>query len=314
MSGLMVMWDGNNTAYRANSVHELYTKKGVRTSAIYGVLTSMRKDIERIEDATGDKVCDIYFIMDGGRADWRKALYPEYKAGRRSEDEDDERKLWFTEFYEQLDYLEKNLSKLGIKSIRIKGWEADDILYAMVDMNPEQKKLIVSTDMDMLQMVSPQTTVYSPTKDIIIDHSNFEKIMGIPQSGFISYKLLLGDTSDNIKGIPGIGEVTGKDLIRQYGDLAGVLAAQPVLMKSKRFAKIFTPEGLSALELGSKMMDLTHVDYSPIIATLEDAIDDFHPVDDKAVMVMLKELEMVSILMDYKRWIQIYKEVQEDVQ
>ena len=137
MEKFVILFDGNNCAYRSNCTTELYTSAGERTSAIKGVLESVKHDIDFLTNSYAFySLVDVIVIWDGGRSKERKALYPEYKCNRdsnnkKTEEAKEEKALWMQEFYQQVAYLESALPSFGVKSFKVKGWEADDIIYAI---------------------------------------------------------------------------------------------------------------------------------------------------------------------------------------
>ena len=127
-----VIFDGNNLAYRSNSVMELSTKDGRRTSAIFGVFNSIPHSVKTVEEELDVEVGEIVVVWDCGRNNRRTTLYPEYKGGRR-QNQTEEDKLWYEEFIQQTNIIHDNLPLLGVKSIKQKGQEADDLIYTWIN-------------------------------------------------------------------------------------------------------------------------------------------------------------------------------------
>lgn len=122
MSGIHILMDGNNTAYRANCVTELYTKTGQRTSAIVGVLNITHSIIEDLSKKYSLPVREVIYAWDKGHSPRRTSLFPEYKGSRKkSEDRTEEEKLWMKEFIAQANILYDALPLFGVKCIRKKG-------------------------------------------------------------------------------------------------------------------------------------------------------------------------------------------------
>lgn len=309
-----LIYDGNNLAFRANSVMELKTKSGIRTSAIYGVLNSISKDLSLFRKR-GIDIDEVIFSWDCGKSKRRLDLYPEYKANRKKQREKEEDKQKYADFIQQTSIIHEFLPSLGIKSIKIKGWESDDIMYgltvAIQDRQDEENSvIIVSTDEDFLQLVSQQVSVFSPIKDIHYTYENFKEKFGISLEGFLSFKILLGDSSDNISGIQGIGEKTGKSLIDTYGDLPGILSHKNDLTKSKVTSRIFTEEGLLTLDRNLKLIGLEdNVDLTPIYTNLQECLRDQPYIDNKEVKSFLMKYQLSSILVKYPEWIREFKQL-----
>ena len=245
--GIHLIFDGNQTAFRANCTSELYTKDGVRTSAIYGTLKithSIAESILGLIPFEYGKIKDIVFAWDFGHSERRKKIFPQYKANRKKYKQSEEDRQWMSDFIEQANVLHTSLPLIGVRSIKQKGWEGDDLVYGAIKcinkLYPNDLCVIISTDEDFHQLVSANTWIYNPTKQIIISHNNYKEITGIEQNTFLTYKILKGDSSDGINGVQGIGEKTAKDLVNKYGDLCGILNNEKELMKSKRTARIFS--------------------------------------------------------------------------
>lgn len=298
---MILIYDGNNLAYRCNSVTELSTRDGKRTSAIYGVLTSIKSNVEELEKATGVGVDEIYFAWDYGRAEWRKALFPDYKAGRGDKERTEEDKIWYEQFIQQVNEIHDFLPYFGVKSIRVFGWEADDLIYGIINklsVNKDYDLVIISTDKDYLQLIDDNVTVYHPMKKEFWNNMNFPVKFGIPHSGFLMYKCLLGDSSDSIPGINGIGDVNAKKLVNQYRSFNGLLANRAELEKSKRTKAIF--DNWNILERNVQLMDLRKVDCGIIDLLLDELIETEVVFDEDKVMAILKENQLVSILTKFK--------------
>lgn len=309
--------DGNNMAYRSNSVTELTTKDGRRTSAIFGVLNSIFHEIHNVSDELDIEVGEIVVAWDFGRNKRRLTLFPEYKRNRKHDDTEEDR-TWYEEFIQQTEVLHNMLPLLGVKSLKLSGQEADDLVYTWIHLAEQLRDdednyfVIVSTDEDFLQLVSDNVSVWSPIKKIMYAYENFKDLVGIAPEQFISYKVLKGDSSDNISGIAGIGEVIGKKLVNQYGNLSSILAnaKNPELRKSKVSSRIFTPEGLEILDRNNKLINLAdYVDVEETRKDVEALIQQQPSVSDGEVKAFLMEYQLSSILMKFKEWIRVFKSV-----
>lgn len=311
MSGVRILFDGNNTAYRANCTTELYTKSGLRTSAIMGVLNITHSVIGNLSKEYDLPVKEIIYAWDMGHSKRRTTVFPEYKANRKSKEPDEEKQQWMEEFIEQANSLYENLPLFGVKCLRKRGWEGDDLIYGLSESlskeNPEDIIVIVSTDEDFHQLVSQNVHLYSPIKQILYTMDNYEELMGIPQELFLTYKVLKGDDSDGISGISGIGEKTAKSLVNSYGNLEQLLTSKDELMKSKRTAKIFTPEGLNILSRNNQLINLKdYVDLSEVQDEIQETIEEEPFVDHKAAKEFLMKYQLTSILVKYKNWIEAF--------
>lgn len=314
---IRVIFDGNNTAYRCNCVTELYTKDGRRTSAIYGVLQSTSSTLLNISKLfDGECVAEAVYVWDAGHSKRRKELYPDYK-GNRNKEKTPEEITWMEEFKEQANNLHENLNLFGVKSLKVRGWEADDLIYGLSErftkIHPKDKIVLVSTDEDYHQLISNNISLYSPIKQILYTIDNYKELTGIDQSNFITYKILKGDSSDNINGIAGIGEKTSKSLVNEYGHIGQILRNKDKLLKSKRTAKIFTKEGLQILDRNNKLINLKeYVDLSEVVEDIEEIINEEPFVKEKKLKEYLSDYQLSSILTNYKEFIYPFNEIMEN--
>ncbi len=212
-----MLLDGHSLAYRAFfalPAENFKTATGQTTNAVYG-FTSMLINLLRDEEPT-----HIAAAFDVSRKTFRSEMFPEYKA-QRSKSPD--------EFNGQVDLTKEVLDALGVTVMAIEGFEADDIIATLATQAREQgfKVLIVTGDRDSLQLVDPSTTVLYPRKGVS-DLTRFtpeevEKKYGLTPTQYPDYAALRGDPSDNLPGIPGVGEKTASKWIREYGSLASLV-------------------------------------------------------------------------------------------
>lgn len=313
MKGIRVIFDGNANAYRANCVVELATKQGFRTSAIIGTLNIIHSTVETLTKMYEVPVREVIFVWDKGRSPRRMEVFSDYKANRKKEFTPED-KQWMEDFYKQTDVLHENLQLFGIKSYRKDHWEGDDLVLGFTTQlsrrYPEDVSIIISTDEDFHQLISDTVHIFSPIKRILYTPENYKSITGISPELFLTYKILKGDSSDGIPGISGIGEKTAKSLVNTYGDLEGLLDHRDELVKSKRFAKIFTAEGLSILDRNNKLINLKdYVDLVPVTEDIDDILDEEPVVDHKLARDFLMKYQLVSLLVKYATWIDLFDEV-----
>ena len=313
--GLRVVFDGNNTAYRANCVTELYTKSGERTSALIGTLNIIHSSMENLIKKYDLPIKEVIFAWDKGHAKRRTQLFPEYK-GNRNHEKTEEEKQWMSEFITQANILYEKLPLFGVKCLRHDGWEADDLIYGCIHQlrqkHPDDIAVVVSTDEDFHQLISGGVDLYSPVKGVLYSLDNYQELMGIPQELFLTYKILKGDSSDNISGIPGIGEKTAKTLVNEYGNLGQILSQtnREALMKSKRTARIFSPEGLSILSRNNQLINLKdYVDLTEVSQEINDFLEDLPFVDTRAAKEFLMRYQLTSVLVKWNFWIQSFEEI-----
>lgn len=314
MRGIRIIFDGNANAYRANCVVELSTKQGFRTSAIIGTLNIIHSTAETLAKMYDAPVKEIIFVWDKGKSPRRLETFPDYKGNRNKREFTPEDKQWMEDFYRQIDVLHDNLHLFGVKSYRKSHWEGDDLILGFTTQLsrrcPGDVSIIISTDEDFHQLLSPTVHIFSPIKRVLYTPDNYKSIMGIDPELFITYKILKGDSSDGIPGINGIGEKTAKSLVNTYGDLEQLLGHKEELLKSKRFARIFTAEGLAILDRNNKLINLKdYVDLSPVAADIAAILSEVPMVDHKLARKFLMEYQLVTLLVKYNTWMELFDDV-----
>ena len=203
---MMLIIDGNNACYRALYTMSL-SHRGKDTSITYGVLNMLRGLIKTYKPSS------VVVAFDGGTPAFRKELLPQYKAHRKKDDTID-----WDDVHRQMDFLASYALPIhGIQVLKMLGIEADDLM-AQAAYLAYDRPYIVTTDDDLLQCVSSKVSVLSPTKGKIYTEDNFEEEFGFKQKYYITYKLLVGDGSDNVPGVPGIGEKTATKVAKALQD------------------------------------------------------------------------------------------------
>ena len=215
MDKTLVIIDGNSIVNRAfYALPDLTNKQGLHTNAIYGFTTMLFKIIEVY------KPTHISVAFDKKAPTFRHLEYKEYKAGRKKMPD---------ELREQLEPLKNLLDAFNINRLELEGYEADDII-GTVSLKAEQegyKVYIVTGDKDAIQLASNTTTTLITKKGVgEVEEYDFDEVMKKYQmtpNQFIDLKGLMGDKSDNIPGVPGIGEVTGIKLIKEFGSIENII-------------------------------------------------------------------------------------------
>lgn len=208
----LALLDGNSIAYRAFYAlpEDLATKSGQVTNAVFGFTRML---IRMLKDFHPDGVAVAW---DVSRETFRTESFPEYKANRTKAPD---------EFRSQLPLIDEVLQSLHIAQLRMEGYEADDIIASLAKKVTEQgwDVLIVTGDRDAFSLVrDPVRVVYTRrgiSDTVLADADWIEERYGIPPSKYTEYAALRGDTSDNLPGVPGVGEKTAARLIADYGTL-----------------------------------------------------------------------------------------------
>ncbi|CCH74078.1 DNA polymerase I [Nostocoides australiense Ben110] len=217
MSRLLLL-DGHSLAYRAFyalPAENFSTKTGQHTNAVYG-FTSMLINVLRDEDPT-----HIAVAFDHSRQTFRMEEYAEYKAGRSATP---------SEFSGQLPLLREVLDALQIRWLEVPGFEADDIIATLTTRAAEQdmEVVICSGDRDAFQLVTDTVTLLYPVRGVSevwrMTPAKVEEKYGVPPQRYGDLAALVGESSDNLPGVPGVGPKTAAKWIQQYDGLSGIVA------------------------------------------------------------------------------------------
>jgi DNA polymerase I len=204
--------DGSNNLYRAfHAIRELSNSRGLPTNAIYGFTAMLRKLLKDFEPA------QMAIVFDRPEPTFRHTAYPAYKANRPETPE---------ALVAQIPWVKQVVAALGVPIVEKAGWEADDLIGTLASRARESgmTAVIVATDKDLLQLVGGGVLYYNPHRDRLLDAPDVEQVFGVKPSQVADVLALWGDDSDNIPGVPGIGDKGAKDLIRRFGDLESLLA------------------------------------------------------------------------------------------
>ncbi len=202
--------DGANSLYRAFfAIPGLRTSTGTPTNAALGFVNMLLKVMREEEP---DRVVVVW---DAPGGTFRHELYDGYKAGRDATPED---------LSSQIPLVRELVEAQGIPLVEAPGFEADDVIATLVDQAPEATRVvIVSTDRDLMQLVDERVTMVDGIRDRRYDVEGVKGRFGVLPEKILDLRALVGDTSDNIPGVKGIGEKTAAKLLDQYGTLENLL-------------------------------------------------------------------------------------------
>ncbi len=197
--------DGSSFIYRAYYAIPGYlaTSKGFPTKAIFGITQMFLKILKE-----GNPKIIVWFMDEKGPT-FRHLKYEEYKATRPGMPED---------LKIQIPYIKKIVSALGIPLVSAEGYEADDLIATFIKTF-DIPVLMIAPDKDLFSLISERVLAYDPIRENLIDLNTFQKKYGFSPQSFCHFRALTGDPSDNIKGVPGIGEKTAQTLIQTFHTL-----------------------------------------------------------------------------------------------
>lgn len=273
--------DGNALLYRSYyAIQRLSTSKGFPTNAIFGFTSMLRKLMEK------EKPRYLGIVFDPKGPTIRHKVFKDYKAHRKPMPED---------LAAQIPVIKKIVKAFNIPFFEYESYEADDVLGSLVHQASSQNilSIIVTNDKDMLQLVDKSTIVYNPVKEIYLDERNVKEYFGVSPPQVIDVLALWGDPTDNIPGVPGIGEKTSKALINQFGSLENLLKNLEHIEKTQLQERI--KQNLDQLKLSRQLVTLEkNLD-------LKFNLEDFSVSEPnyKELIPIFQELEFSSLLSEY---------------
>ncbi len=289
----LIIIDSNSVIHRAyHALPPLTTKKGELVNAVYGFLLVFLKAIREFQPDF------IVATFDLPSPTFRSKIYKEYKAKRPPAPK---------ELYQQIPKVKEILKALGVSVFEKEGFEADDIIGAIAELAPKKQVLpeietiILSGDLDTLQLVNPQTKVYAlrkGMKDVVLYDKKLvkEKFQGLEPKQLLDFKALRGDPSDNIPGVTGIGEKTAIELLLEFGSLENLY--KEIEKNSEKIKKI-KPKLKETLikykEQAFLSRDLARIEKNiPLDFNLEKCR--FGKYDKKKVIQIFKNFEFYSLI------------------
>ncbi|WP_234116817.1 DNA polymerase I [Staphylococcus argenteus] len=257
----LVLIDGNSLSFRAfYALPLLSNKAGIHTNAVYGFAMLLEKILKE------EKPDHFLVAFDAGKTTFRHEKYSEYKGGRQKTP---------PELSEQFPYIRQLLDAYHIKRYELDNYEADDIIGTLSKEADKAgfQTIIITGDRDLTQLATDNVTIYYTKKGVTdVDHYTpefiSEKYNGLTPSQIIDMKGLMGDSSDNIPGVAGVGEKTAIKLLNQFNTVEGVYEHLEEVSGKKLKEKL---ENSKEDALMSKELATINVD-SPIEVSLEDTL------------------------------------------
>jgi DNA polymerase-1 len=277
----LLLFDGNNLFYRSFfAIPPLATRAGLPTNAVLGFTNVLRKVLT-------DEPHDFAAVtFDAGGRTFRHEKFQAYKANRPPTPDS---------LKQQTPYTRRLCAALGLPILETPGIEADDLIGTLARRAVEAgyRVLIVSSDKDLLQLVNEDVTVIHPVKYERLDPEGVRNKFGVPPEKVADVLALMGDSIDNIPGVPGIGEKGASNLVNEYGSLESLLEhAHEVRNKRQREALEQHGEGA---RLSKELVTIaTDLDLDVALQDLE-----YRGPDREAARRLFEELEFTSIVKDY---------------
>lgn len=215
--------DGSGYIFRAfYGLPSMTNPQGVPVNAVYGFSSMLMKLLQEIQ-------ADSFLVVfDAARKNFRNDIYPEYKANRKETPE---------ELIPQFDLIRDAVTAFNLPQIEYEGFEADDIIatYAKLAHNREDLTItVVTADKDLMQLINGKVSIFDPMKNKYIKKEEVFDKFGVAPERVTDVQALIGDTSDNVPGVPSIGPKTAAQLINEFGSLENLLNNADKLPPSKR--------------------------------------------------------------------------------
>ncbi|MFB1598364.1 DNA polymerase I [Staphylococcus aureus] len=282
----LVLIDGNSLSFRAfYALPLLSNKAGIHTNAVYGFAMLLEKILKE------EKPNHFLVAFDAGKTTFRHEKYSEYKGGRQKTP---------PELSEQFPYIRQLLDAYHIKRYELDNYEADDIIGTLSKEADKAgfQTIIITGDRDLTQLATDNVTIYYIKKGVTdVDHYTpdfiAEKYNGLTPNQIIDMKGLMGDTSDNIPGVAGVGEKTAIKLLNQFDTVEGVYEHLDEISGKKLKEKL---QNSKEDALMSKELATINVD-SPIEVKLEDTLMT-HQDEQQEKIELFKKLEFKQLLAD----------------
>ena len=218
----LILIDGSGFIFRAfHALPPMTRPDGTPVNAVFGFTNMLAK---LLKEHVGTHIAVIF---DAGRLTFRNRLYDAYKAHRPPAPE---------ELIPQFALVREATEAFGVPAIELPDWEADDLIaaYALATTNIGGQVTIVSSDKDLMQLIRPGVDMLDPIKQKSIGPAEVMEKFGVMPNKMVEVQALIGDSTDNVPGVPGIGPKGAAQLINEFGDVEAVLAAAPGMKPSKR--------------------------------------------------------------------------------
>ena len=278
--------DGSGYIFRAYYALPPLSRKsdGLPTGAVSGFCSMLFK---LLEDSRSDdsihKPTHFAVIFDSAKKNFRNDIYSDYKANRTEAPED---------LAPQFEYIRKAVKAFNLPSIELINYEADDLIatYTKQIIDAGAKVTVISSDKDLMQLVSDKTRLYDPMKNKVLGEKEVFEKFGVKPNQVIDVQSLAGDSSDNIPGVPGIGVKTAAELINKYATLDVLLKNIEKIPQTKRRETLLTNKDKAIL---SKQL-VTLKDDVPVKEKPQSFI--MKPVDKNKLFDFLREMEFNRLL------------------
>lgn len=272
--------DGSYLLYRSfYAIRPLYNSAGIPTQATFGFCRAIKKLMDTYQPTA------MTVVWDSRGKTFRSAVYADYKATRQKAP---------NELFVQKEYILKFLDAIGMAHLVQEGYEADDVIASLAKKYHDRQIVLVCPDKDMYQLLSDKLLIFDPFKDRIIDKQTFTLEQGFGPEKVPFYYALLGDASDNIPGVAGIGKKTAQDLVTQFESLEDLYANLDKVAKERT-------RTLLADQKENAFLSLKLFTLNPPPMTINTAELTFDKNGWARAAPIFQELEFTSMLRDIEK-------------
>jgi DNA polymerase-1 len=274
--------DGSGYIFRAYHALPPINRKsdGLQLNAVFGFCNMLWK---LLRDMKEDKPTHLAVVFDKSEKTFRTQMYPDYKAHRPDPPDD---------LRPQFKFIREAVNAFDIPCLEQDGFEADDLIatYVREAFAAGATATIVSSDKDLMQLVNDRVVMFDTMKDKKIGRAEVIEKFGVPPEKVIEVQALIGDSTDNVPGVPGIGVKTAAQLIGEYGDLETLLARAPEIKQDKRRQSLI--DNAEKARLSKKLVTLDDR------VKLDVPIGDLavHEPDHKRLIAFLKAMEFNALM------------------
>ncbi len=296
-----IIIDGQNFCWRAGVVENLTNKRGEPVYVSYVALKMLRGLVNRFKPKR------VIVCWDGGHNAWRKNVYPDYK---KRQDPTKEQKDARNEIFEQIQTVRHTVFPMfPVLQWKVRGQEADDLVYSAVcelRICRSESCLIVSSDQDYLQCLTEADLLSTITK-LPYNRKQFEKDYGFPSECWPRYRALVGDSSDNLVGVKGIGNVGARTMMQDPGwDPVNYARKYPDKAVSRKF---FAQSDI--YERNEKLINLDKLpEFSILNMEFSKLLKNYYPtMDERGIKKYFVANTFQSMLKSFPMWIRPFKEL-----
>ena len=280
----LILVDGSGYIFRAFfALPPMNTSRGLPTQAVYGFIRMILKLLKDVRPS------HIAIVFDSPKKTFRDDLFADYKANRAEAPND---------LVAQIPYIHRAVEAFRIKSLMLDGFEADDVIGTLAKRAAHEHFIvtIITADKDFMQLVGPHVTLWDTMRDRRVGVREVKERFGVEPAALVDIQALTGDTIDNIKGVPGVGEKTAAALVQKFGGVKEIYEnldriEETGIRGAKKIAGLLG-EHRAAVDLARR---LVRIDTEVPLSVEPDEFA-WRGVDERAAAELLRELEFHSIL------------------